>query len=262
MKKKFSSMWRVGLALVMVLSLNLVMAAPAAATVSTPAVTVNPITATSPAEYTIVFTTNQDLAEAIPDDIRVEFPIDTTMPGSITPANVMVNGNAVTSATMVGRMVTLEVSVDVPAGAVTVVFAAAADIQNPSTAASYTLEVSTSREVTPVTSSSYTITDVPPSVPTVTDVNPPKANQGETLDVFIRGDDFTGTTTVSFGSLITVNSFTFVNDENIEANITLDAATTTGTRDVIVSTGAGPGTGTAIYDVTIVGTPLVDVYNG
>ncbi len=262
MKRNFSLMWRVAMALVMVLALGLVTATPAAATVSTPAVTVSPSTVSFSGQYTITFTTTSDLAASIPDDIRVVFPTGTTLPVTITNTDVTINSIAVASATVSAQLVTLEVAVDVPAGAVTVVFATAAAIQNPSTAGTtYTVDVSTSTEVTPVTSGTYAITAVPPTVPTVTDVNPPKANQGETLEVFIRGNDFTGVTAVSFGSLITVDSYTFVDDENISANITIDAAATTGTRDVIVSTAAGPGTGTLIYEVTAAGTPLVDVYS-
>ncbi len=77
---------------------------------------------------------------------------------------------------------------------------------------------------------------------TITSVNPSQGNQGETLDVVITGSNFAGTTAVSFGSGITVNSFDVDSPTQITADITIEATATTGARDVLVTTPAGTGT--------------------
>jgi hypothetical protein len=78
----------------------------------------------------------------------------------------------------------------------------------------------------------------------ITSVSPNQGNQGETLDVTITGTYFTGATAVSFGSGITVNSFTVDSASQITASISVSATATLGARDVLVTTPAGIGTKT------------------
>ncbi|MCX5993153.1 MAG: hypothetical protein NT177_02925, partial [Chloroflexi bacterium] len=61
----------------------------------------------------------------------------------------------------------------------------------------------------------------PPPVCTVTAVDPAYGQTGQTFDVTIKGTNFSGATSVSFGPGITVNSFTVNSDSKITANITI-----------------------------------------
>jgi len=160
-------MWRAAVALVLVLSFSLVIVAPAAATVSSVTVTPVPSSAGQAAEYTVVFTTTQDMAQSSDDDIRIEFPVGTTVPGSYTNDSISINGTDVddtvalvptVNVDIVGRQFIIDVPEDVATGTVTVVFKEAAGIENPLTEGLYTLQVHTSREVTPVDSLEYDIT--------------------------------------------------------------------------------------------------------
>ncbi|MCX6001445.1 MAG: hypothetical protein NTY79_02750 [Chloroflexi bacterium] len=81
--------------------------------------------------------------------------------------------------------------------------------------------------------------------PTVTSVNPNSGIQGQTLDVIITGNNFTGATSVTFGALgsyVSVNSRTVDNDNQITANITISSYASPGTRDVTVTTPWGTNT--------------------
>ena len=159
-KKTFSILF----SLVLVLSLGLVMATPVAATVGAATVTPDPSGVGQAAEYTIVFDTTEDLAVSADDDIRIEFPDDTTVLGSYVNNSISINGVDVDTGivgvdvAIVGRLLTIDVPEDVAHGTVTVVFKAAAGLANPMVLGPYTLEVSTSREVTPVPSNVYQIT--------------------------------------------------------------------------------------------------------
>jgi hypothetical protein len=163
MKGKFSSIWRVVIAVVLAASLGLVIAVPVAANVSAATVTPMPNTASAPAEYTITFTTNEDLAITADDDVRIRFPDDTGVPGSYTNNSISINGIDVNNTVgdvdvdITDRTFIIDVPEDVPHGTVTVVFKLAAGITNPSTTGFYTLDVSTSREVTWVESQEYEI---------------------------------------------------------------------------------------------------------
>jgi len=260
MKRKFFS---VLVALVLVLSMSLVMAAPVAANVSAATVTVVPTTAsTTDAVYTIVFTTTLDLALSATDEVRIEFPTGTTVPAGYDSGDITVNGTNVATASASAQLVTINVPADVPTGTVTVVFTAAANIDNPTTAGSYTLKVSTSKEVTQVTSSSYAITL---QVPTVTNVQPNSGNVGDTMWVEVTGTDFTGTaatnvstTTFNFGAGITVVSTKFVSATEIDAQITINIA---GAVSVAATTTAGTGTTTYTFTANAAGTPQVDVWD-
>ena len=87
--------------------------------------------------------------------------------------------------------------------------------------------------------------------PTLTGVSVGSGNQGITLDVAITGADFTGATDVSFGSGITVNSFTVDSLTKITASISVAADATIGVRDVSVTTPAGTGTLTGAFAVEV-----------
>ena len=76
---------------------------------------------------------------------------------------------------------------------------------------------------------------------TVTAVSPGSAKVGETLDVTITGTNLTDASSVSFGSGITVNSFTVDSDTAITASITIAAGATVGSRDVSVTLNLAPG---------------------
>jgi hypothetical protein len=85
--------------------------------------------------------------------------------------------------------------------------------------------------------------------PAVTSATPNQGDQGQSLSVAIAGTDFTGATSVSFGSGITVNSFTVDNSTQITASIAVSDSATVGTRDVSVTNVDGTGTLTSGFTV-------------
>ncbi|HDL15011.1 MAG TPA: hypothetical protein ENH28_02465, partial [Euryarchaeota archaeon] len=89
----------------------------------------------------------------------------------------------------------------------------------------------------------------PVNTPTVASVTPNSGTQGQSLNVAIEGTNFTGATSVSFGSGITVNSFAVNSSTQITANISISSTATTGTRNVSVTTPAGTGTGNGLFTV-------------
>ncbi|GAI53247.1 unnamed protein product, partial [marine sediment metagenome] len=91
----------------------------------------------------------------------------------------------------------------------------------------------------------------PAEPPTVTSVSPDSGEQGATLEVTIGGTNFTGATAVSFGTGITVNSFTVVSATQITASISISATATLGLRDVSVTTPGGTGTLTDGFTVVV-----------
>ncbi len=82
-----------------------------------------------------------------------------------------------------------------------------------------------------------------PSASTVSSVNPDSGIQGQTLSsVVITGNCLMCATAVSFGSGITVNSFTIDSASQITASITIAGYATSGARDVSVTASGGTGT--------------------
>jgi hypothetical protein len=76
--------------------------------------------------------------------------------------------------------------------------------------------------------------------PAITQINPNIGTDGETLNVNISGiytSWVQGTTTVSFGSGITVNTVTVSDATDLTANISIGASTPTGPVNVITTTG-------------------------
>ncbi len=62
------------------------------------------------------------------------------------------------------------------------------------------------------------------------------------MDIVITGTSFTGATAVSFGSGITVSTFTVDSDTQITASITIAGNAALGSHDITVTTPYGSGT--------------------
>ena len=94
----------------------------------------------------------------------------------------------------------------------------------------------------------------------ITSVSPTSGAQGRTLNVSITGADThfaDGTSAVSFGAGITINSVSVSSATALTANITIDPSATLGARDVTVSTGTETATGVGGFVVTP--RPLVSI---
>jgi len=117
-------------------------------------------------------------------------------------------------------------------------------------------------KVCPLTPATLTITGV---VPTITAVSPAAGNVGDTMWVELTGDDFTGTaltnastTSLNFGTGITVVSTKFIGPTEIDCQITITASGTV--RSVIATTAAGTGTEGSGFTPNAAGTAQVDVW--
>jgi hypothetical protein len=71
--------------------------------------------------------------------------------------------------------------------------------------------------------------------PQVYSVSPSSGTRGTTLDVQVFGANFAKGAKVKFGKGITVNSHTFVNDGEIDANITISTTAKTGGQTITVT---------------------------
>lgn len=87
------------------------------------------------------------------------------------------------------------------------------------------------------------------TAPIVSSITPSKGVKGQTLDVTIRGNNFTGATAVSFGAGITVTTFRVISASEIRATISISSTATTGFRDVTVTTPQGTGKGSGLFKV-------------
>ena len=85
--------------------------------------------------------------------------------------------------------------------------------------------------------------------PTITSIAPDYGTRGQAVSAVITGTDFTGATTVSFGTGITVNSFVVDGATQITASITVDADADYGINPVSVTTPSGTGTLTYGFSV-------------
>jgi len=135
MKKIFS----IVLALGLVLGLTVV-AAPVAADVSEPAVTVSPTTVNDVAEYKIDFDITASLTGGL-HYIKIEFPADTTVPAAYDTGDITIEGQDIASGDVSGsgQVVTIITPITLSAPEeVNVVFTIDADIQNPTSADDYT----------------------------------------------------------------------------------------------------------------------------
>ena len=86
----------------------------------------------------------------------------------------------------------------------------------------------------------FTVT-IPIPAPTITAINPTSGSQGQTLTVTITGTNLTGATSISFGTGITVGSYTVNSPTQITASIVIAADAAAGTRSISVTTPAGTG---------------------
>jgi len=175
MKRKFSSMWRVVIALALVASLSLVGAVPAAASpdVSNVHVELSDYTdAGTDVTYYVYFTPGVELTKNV-DKITVFFPTDTTAITSDAARvdrdadGVLYANSTVSTKTIAGLRFTVTTPVKLEAG--TEVRVEIDGITNPNittTLKNYTLKVYTTQETTWVDSSAYTIG--PTSVSSVT----------------------------------------------------------------------------------------------
>lgn len=89
------------------------------------------------------------------------------------------------------------------------------------------------------------------TVPALTTVAPAIGSRGESLSVDLTGANFVaGTTTVSFGDGITVDSISVVSATEITAHVSIDVAASTGPRDIVISNGSTASvTGTGAFTV-------------
>ncbi|MDH4291500.1 MAG: hypothetical protein OEV56_02690, partial [Dehalococcoidia bacterium] len=99
------------LALALVLSVGLVTTMPVQAAVSQSQVTVSPVRTGQVAQYTIVFGITASLTAGV-DSITVDFPTDTTVPGTgnYTTGDITINANNVSSGdiTVAGQKLTMK----------------------------------------------------------------------------------------------------------------------------------------------------------
>ncbi len=77
------------------------------------------------------------------------------------------------------------------------------------------------------------------SPPVIYTILPNEGYQGKTLDIAITGANFSGTNAVHFGAGISVNNFSVVSPNRIEAELSITPGAEIGTRDVLVSTPVG-----------------------
>jgi hypothetical protein len=156
-----------------------------------------------------------------------------------TTPTIVINGNAFTSFTQGMTTVTLPGGYATSIGTVTV---------NGSSQLSVPITFSTTAPIGGVNITVTTGTQVvqvpftiAQGMPEITVINPNVGSPSSTLSVSISSN-FTawvnGTTTVSFGSGITVNSATVNSPTSLTANITIASGATLGPRNVVVTTGA------------------------
>ena len=118
------------------------------------------------------------------------------------------------------------------------------DIQSPDrVSASITIGVSASlgtRDVVVITDEGSALLPNGFSVtvhdPAIASVSPSSGNQGQVMDVAIAGVNLDGTTGVSFGDGVTVNSFAEQSAESVVASVTIGVSASLGARAVSVST--------------------------
>ena len=146
--------------------------------------------------------------------------------------------------------VTFAVTAGTPPGNITLNPATGVLSGTPTTVATSNFTIQATDGLGQTASASLSINVIPQ--PVITSISPNSATAGKTLDVAIVGQNthFTGgTTTVSFGAGITVNSLTITGTTALSANITIDAASAQGTRNVVITTGTEVATAAAGFTV-------------
>jgi hypothetical protein len=97
-----------------------------------------------------------------------------------------------------------------------------------------------------------TDTDIDETLTPVVDaIRPQSGRPGDTLDVVIRGSNFTGATSVDFGPGVTVNSFEVESPTRIVANITIDPAAELGDNIIVITTPSGNSTSSAAFSIDL-----------
>jgi hypothetical protein len=86
--------------------------------------------------------------------------------------------------------------------------------------------------------------------PVVTSASPSSGSRGTTLNVRVFGSNFAKGAKVKFGNGITINSHSFVNSGEVDANITISSTAATGGRTVTV-TNKDKGVGTLANGFTV-----------
>ena len=87
------------------------------------------------------------------------------------------------------------------------------------------------------------------SLPSITSVSPDYGSQGETLVVLISGSSLDGTTFISLGTGVAVQSFTNLSPTQLNVNIVIEEAAVVGARDVTVITPGGSSTLSQSFNV-------------
>ncbi len=234
--------------------------------IGTPTVTVSPTTVGNAAGYTIVFTTDSTNGYLVggTSQIIITFPSDTVVHSSPL-STVTVNGSAAT-ATTAGQIVTVTVPTDLAGGStVTVAIPNVSNnLINPTSPASYTLQVHTSPQPNDITSSAYGIGQsvTPVSVGTVTlsdNTVGVSSNYTITMTTSADGPLYSGASHIR----ITFPDDTFVPTSGSLSNITVNgspsSATGNGaTRVVDITTGANIGA-SSVATIIIGGTQILNL---
>lgn len=263
MKRKFTKILGLGLTLALLASMLVTGAPVSAAAVGTPTVTLSSYLALdTDVQHTISF--NIGVSLGVGDDITITFPTAYITPTTWEDGDVTVDGTSVLGASVStsGDVVTINLpaSISTIDNPVVVVFTTAANIINPAAGTTYAISVNTTAETEDATSETYTIL----ALPTVTAVEPNSGNVGDTMWVEVTGAEFTGdvdtnvsTTTINFGTGITVVSTKHVLATSIDCQITINTA---GAAVVTAETEAGISTTTGTFTANDAGTPQVDVW--
>ena len=80
------------------------------------------------------------------------------------------------------------------------------------------------------------------ALPIISSVSPSQGSQNAALTVIISGSNFSGATSVSFGSGVAIESFTNLSPTQLKVNVEIGGEAVTGARDVTVTTPGGSST--------------------
>ena len=167
---------------------------------------------TSPVNFTVVF--SEPVTGFAAGDVSISGTAGATtaaVTGSGTTYNVAVSGMTATGT----------VFASIPAGAA---YDSAGNASTASTSSDNTVTFN------------YTV-----QTPKVTAVSPNQGKQNRTLSITITGTNLTGATKVGLGSGITVNTFSVKSSTQVTANISISRFTSTGYRNVSITTPGGTG---------------------
>lgn len=214
----------------------------AATTITAPTVSVSPAFVQTNAAYTVTFSVGASgrLLGGV-STITLTFPSGTTVPASITPSTVLINGVAASVASAIGQEVTVTVPtmVTINNGSTVVVsLSVGAGLFNPTTATSYTLTAKTSTETSAQTSNSYAIS-VASTTTTPATVTPNPGQQSVTAQYALSFN------TGGFGALqpgVSDITATFPTGTTVPASITASNVTINGVASAGVTTNAGART--------------------